>query len=317
MEEETLISAPSETSGAEISPFVEADSEATEASALNPSYTDTEAEEFIPAIEAILFTAEHPVTVERLKTVFGDSAPTDEQLTGLVAKIREKYRPSTFGFEIREAQGGFYFVTKIQNAEPFRLGRSALETLAIVAYRQPVTRAEIDKVRGIDSSHLMRTLMERGLVKMAGKADVPGRPVQYATTPRFLEVLGLTSLGELPPLTELDQLQGHTEDPAKVLEEGLDKFMSEKMSVMEAEDPEGLNAIETLIDSVEKTPREVYASQTHAEVAAENELALQSFLAFMKPYRRRVVAETNDAEDLSTLEPTDAPPSPSDPPLIN
>jgi segregation and condensation protein B len=313
MEEEILPELPelseSNSEKKEAVDFTEAEVAEGEGSALIVSYTDAEAEEFMPAIEAIFFTADHPVSIERLKEVFGESSPTEEQLSKCVEKLREKFREHGFGFEIREAQGGFHFVTKVENSEyirrflatkPFRLGRSSLETLAIIAYRQPITRAEIDKVRGIDSSHLLRTLMERDLVKMAGKADVPGRPVQYSTTPRFLEILGLKSLGELPPLTELDQLQGHTEDPEKLVEAGLDKFMKEKMTPEETgEDTQGLSEIESLIDSVQKTPKEVYESPLHAEVAAENEAALEAFLSFMKPFRRRTHVENAD-ETLTT-----------------
>jgi segregation and condensation protein B len=249
------------------------------------------------AIESILFTSDKPVTLTRIKQVLGDETISEEELTNVMVDLKDRYQGNSHGFEIREAQGGFHFSTKATNAEwvrrfletkPFRLGRSALETLAIVAYRQPVTRAEIDKVRGIDSSHLMRTLIERGLVKMAGKAEIPGRPVQYMTTPRFLEVVGLSEIAQLPPLSELDQLQGHTEDSRKPLEDGLEHFINEKSEVMDAfPDEAGLEAIDTMIQSVKKPSEEVFESELHAEIAAENQAALEGFLQFVKPLRRR------------------------------
>ncbi len=172
------------------------------------------------AVEAMLFIADRPVTVERLMEVFGEEGPSPKEVAEVLKGLKEKYEEPSYGFEIREAQGGYQFSTKIPNAtwiqkfqqtKPFRVGRSTLEALSIIAYRQPITRAEIDAVRGIDSSHLLRTLIERGLVRMCGKAEVPGRPVQYGTTPKFLETVGIQSIAELPPLTELSELSGDTE----------------------------------------------------------------------------------------------------------
>lgn len=258
-----------------------------------------ELEQLTSMIESILFVSDRPVSLERLREVIGAEQASDQEIKDALDSVKERYERPSHGFELREGHGGFHFCTKAINAEtirrflqtkPFRLGRSALEVLAIIAYRQPITRAEIDKVRGIDSSHLMRTLMERGLVKMAGKADVPGRPVQYCTSPRFLEVTGLRTLGDLPPLTELEQIQGHTEDPSKALEEGLDRFVDEARTRAEVEvtgeNVEGLDQIDQMIQSVHRPDREIYESPMHADVARENEAALEGFLNHMRPYRK-------------------------------
>jgi len=269
-----------------------------------------ELEKVTSMIESILFVSDKPVSLERLRDVLGVEETTEQDLKDALETIKERYEGPAHGYELREGHGGFHFCTKTANAEvirkflqtkPFRLGRSALEVLAIIAYRQPVTRAEIDKVRGIDSSHLMRTLIERGLVKMAGKADIPGRPVQYGTTPRFLEVTGLRTLGELPPLSELEQLQGHTDDGMSRMESGLDKFVqaSPNRSEMDAtgENIEGLAEIDQMIQSVQRADREIYESELHADVARENEDALEGFLNFMKPYRKsRKAAAVSDDE---------------------
>ena len=251
------------------------------------------------AIESILFAADRPVSVARLLEVFGELNPRKEDIEEALNCIQKRYESAEYGFELRPAQGGFQFTTKPSNAEwvrkfletkPFRLGRSSLEVLAIIAYRQPMTRAEIDAVRGIDSSHLLRTLMERGLVKMAGKAEVPGRPVQYATTPKFLEVLGLEDLAHLPPLSELQQLQGDTEDPIKTLEKGLDRFITEELvdqeEVGNLDLQAGLDEIGTLINTADRSQDEVYESKEHAEVAHANQEALRAFQE-TTPYRRR------------------------------
>lgn len=246
-----------------------------------------EMEKLTSTLESILFATDRPVTVERIQEVFGEEAPKLSNIKEALEKVKERYLGAEHGFELREAQGGFHFVTKAENAEivrrfletkPFRLGRSALEVLAIVAYRGPLTRSEIDHVRGIDSSHLLRTLIERGLVKMAGKAEIPGRPVQYTTTPKFLEVVGLQSIEQLPPLSELEQLQGQTEDPLKSLEAGLDRFIEEDMNeeAPEAADDKGLEEITALIDTARQGSKEVYASPEQAQVAESNEEAAKS-----------------------------------------
>lgn len=250
-------------------------------------------------LESILFAADRPVSLDRFKEVLGEEGPSLKEIQEQVELLKTRYLEPTFGFELREAQGGFQFVTKAQNAEyvrrfletkPFRLGRSSLEVLAIIAYRQPITRAEIDAVRGIDSSHLLRTLIERGLVKMAGKAEVPGRPVQYGTTPKFLEVVGLNTISELPPLTELEQLQGNTEDPLKALEAGLDKLIAEPPELLEKmEDQGGLEEIDTMIASAHRGSKEVYESKVHSEVAEENENAVAALQSQPRPRRKRTV----------------------------
>lgn len=268
-----------------------------------------EQEQLVSILESIFFVSDKPVTVARFKEVLGEEI-AEAQITEALDAVKMKYEQGAFGFMLREAQGGFHFCTKAANVEwvrkflatkPFRLGRSALEVLSIIAYRQPVTRAEIDKVRGIDSSHLMRTLIERGLVQMAGKADVPGRPVQYGTTRRFLEVTGLSTLGDLPPLSELEQLQGHTEDPNQRLEEGLERFVANTASRSDVpitgEDTSGLGEIEQMISSIRKADEEVYESPEHAEVARENVAAVEGLMAFLPPHRKaRKQAAAAEAE---------------------
>lgn len=256
-----------------------------------------EQEELSSVLESILFVTDKPVTRQRLMEVLGEEVISEQELSSIITVLQQKYSAPSHGFELREAQGGVHFCTKVSNAEwvrkflatkPFRLSRTALEALAIIAYRQPITRTEIDKVRGVDSSHLVRTLIERGLVKMAGKADVPGRPVQYATTPRFLEVVGLNNLSELPPLSELEQLQGSVEDTLKPLEQGLERFISEKTELSQnMDDTEGLQEIEGMLSTVQHADRQIYESKEHAEVAQENEAALEGFLAHNKPFRKQ------------------------------
>src|SRR5262249_24564625 len=118
-------------------------------------------------------------------------------------------------FRIEEIGGGYQLRTlpelapwlaELQPAPPLRLSRPALETLAIVAYKQPLTRAEIEQVRGVDVGAVLRSLLERRLVRITGHREVPGRPILYATTRRFLEVFGLAELADLPTLREIEEL---------------------------------------------------------------------------------------------------------------
>jgi hypothetical protein len=125
---------------------------------------------------------------------------------------------------------------------------------------------------------------------MAGKAEVPGRPVQYATTPRFLEVLGLSSLAELPPLTELEQLQGDTVDPIKTLEEGLDKFLvaqGEAAEDLTEQDKVELAQLETMLDSAKKGTGEIHESPLHAEIAEENQNAVAALQSHPRPRKKK------------------------------
>jgi segregation and condensation protein B len=114
------------------------------------------------------------------------------------------------GYQLRTHPEFASYLQKLQLTRPLRLSSAALETLSIVAYRQPVTRAEVEHVRGVDAGPVMRTLLERKLVKMTGHRDVPGRPMLYSTTKRFLEIFGLADLDALPTLRELEELTPET-----------------------------------------------------------------------------------------------------------
>lgn len=146
--------------------------------------------------------------------------------------------------------------------------------------------------------------MERGLVRMAGKAEIPGRPVLYGTTPKFLETVGLQNLNELPPLTELAELQGDSEDPIKAMEAGLERFMAETKTNAEVQmqATEGIQEIEGMLDQIRAPEREVYESKVHQEVAEENEAARACWQEFSKPVRKKK-ANVVTFEEL-TLPPT-------------
>ncbi len=161
-------------------------------------------------IESVLFATAAPVSLRRLVEVLG--GPTSKEVHAAVERLKSEYAAGQRGIQLREVAGGYQLRTARENAEwvravfrekPSRLGRAALETLAIVAYKQPVTRAEIEAIRGVDVDGVLSTLMARRLIKMAGRKEAVGRPLLYVTTPEFLEVFGLKDLNELPSLKEL------------------------------------------------------------------------------------------------------------------
>jgi segregation and condensation protein B len=160
-------------------------------------------------VEALLFISDQPLTIERLSDVT-EVAP--EEVKQVLEELANEYKRGDRGFQIREVAGGYrmfshpayarYIEKLILSYDHRRLSQAALETLSIVAYKQPVTKADIAAVRGVNSEGVVNTLVNRGLVKEAGKQDAPGLPILYATTDRFLESFGLRSVSELPSLDE-------------------------------------------------------------------------------------------------------------------
>jgi segregation and condensation protein B len=162
-------------------------------------------------VEAVLFSSSDVLSGQNLATILGHSTPA--QVATLIDSLNEEYERTNRTFRIVPVAGGFQmrtlplyrtWVQKAAPLKPVRLTQPALETLAIVAYRQPVTRAEVEHLRGVDCSHALRALLERRLVRIAGKDKSPGRPILYGTTREFLSLFNLNDLRELPTLEELD-----------------------------------------------------------------------------------------------------------------
>src|SRR5512142_876688 len=180
-------------------------------------------------IEAIIYAAEEPVSVEQIATALKEHAPVapsegKDPLAGLKAQVRnlvdelaQEYAASDRGMEIRQVAGGFRISTKPEYHDvvrsfakslkaPVRLSLQALETLAVIAYKQPVTVPEISEIRGVDSGGVIGTLLDRKLITTAGRKQVIGRPILYKTTREFLMRFGLSDLGELPSMEEFEKL---------------------------------------------------------------------------------------------------------------
>ena len=163
-------------------------------------------------LEGLIFVSESPLTLDRMKEVLG---VPKKDLQRLLSEMIEDCRRADRGFLLTEVAEGFQFRTrpehsawikKLKKVKTTALSQPALETLAIVAYRQPVVRMDIEKVRGVDSGGVLHTLLGKKLIKIIGKKDIPGKPLVYGTSRKFLEVFGLKDLSELPTLKDLEGL---------------------------------------------------------------------------------------------------------------
>ena len=162
-------------------------------------------------LEAALFASSRPLTVDDLGSL--DAEAGEQAVRAALDEIREEFEGDRHGVALVEIAGGWQFLTRREHAEaidraafalrPRRLSPAALETLAIIAYKQPVGRVEVDEIRGVDSGAVIDKLVERGLIEIASRGEGLGRPLLYGTTPSFLELLGLKGLDELPRLDEL------------------------------------------------------------------------------------------------------------------
>ncbi len=162
----------------------------------------------IDVVEALLFASDVPVEADRIQEVL-DLSSVDEA-RALVGELRERYAARDSALQIVEAGGGYRMLTRPEVAPWLvrlarsrtraRLSRPALETLAIIAYRQPVSRPDIDAVRGVNSEGVLDNLMEKRMIRIAGRKEAPGRPFLYETTREFLVAFGLRDLGDLPPV---------------------------------------------------------------------------------------------------------------------
>lgn len=236
-------------------------------------------------IEALILASESPLSLEKICAILDgvDKADVQDALTQLMNGYTERQS----GIIIQEVAGGFQFrtrpemsvwVKKLKGTKPATLSPAALETLAIVAYRQPIVKAEIETVRGVDAGSQLRNLLDKKLIRIVGRKDVPGKPIIYGTTKKFLEVFNLKELADLPTMRELKEIteqQGildleTTEDTATqsaeehelemadaLAEEALEETMKERaeesaverFQVTEISEPESLTD-ETLEDDI-------------------------------------------------------------------
>jgi len=170
-------------------------------------------------IESLLFVADEPLNIERLKKIIPQT--DSRQIRQAMSDLASEYDARKTSFYLSEVAGGYQlrtrpayteWIRRLVQPKPARLSRAALETLAIIAYKQPVLRSDIEHIRGVDSGGVLRLLMERKLIRILGRKEIPGRPLIYATTKLFLEVFGLKDLKELPTPQEIEALGSDVDD---------------------------------------------------------------------------------------------------------
>jgi len=261
----------------------------TELSQLKEAARFATPERAVQVLEALFFAAEKPLDIPALEETTQFSR---ELLQAALAELQKQYAPGARGmvlvdlggrWQLRtEPQVGAY-VRRMLQVKPMRLTRAALETLAIVAYRQPVTRPEMEDLRGVDCGAVTKALLERKLIRILGKKDEPGRPLLYGTSKEFLELFNLRDLTQLPTLREFQEL---SEESRKIVEDeapappgvsglgGLvqDPAVAERMAQATAESESALSELEDAIDEADasaKTTAAVLAPPPQPPAAAE------------------------------------------------
>ncbi len=164
-------------------------------------------------VESLIFVSEQPITLDRLCSVLEEHERGD--IRAAVDALKDDYSLPERGVILDEVAGGYHFRSRPENADYLRrltrsktvkFSQSALETLAIIAYRQPITRAEVEYLRGVDSGGVLKSLLEKKLLRILGKKDIPGKPLIYGTSREFLELFNLKDLSSLPTLKEIQEL---------------------------------------------------------------------------------------------------------------
>jgi len=165
-------------------------------------------------IESFLFVAEGPLTVDRIHSILAHI--DKKEIRDALNELSEEYEVRKGGFHLRVIAGGYQIRTRLEYKDwikrliqprAFRLSKAALETIAIIAYKQPIIRSDIEHIRGVDCGGILRMLLERKLIRVLGRKEIPGRPLIYATTKQFLEVFDLKDLKDLPTPKEIESLE--------------------------------------------------------------------------------------------------------------
>lgn len=189
-------------------------------------------EQLAQQIEALIFAAKDPLPLEDIKSVlteaFGLEFP-EEELIQAIDELKQRYAQEEFSFEVVEVAGGYRFMTKgafhntigtyLRQTTNKRLSRSALETLSIIAYKQPVIKSELEKIRGVSCDYAIQKLLEKELVSIVGRADSVGKPLLYATSEKFMDYFGINSIADLPQPKEFALPENTIGEPEAILEQ--------------------------------------------------------------------------------------------------
>lgn len=209
-----------------------------------------------PILESLIFVSEEPITLDLMTMVFGEQGVDKAEIREVIEELKNDWNNNPErGIYLMEVAGGYQLRTKPVMAEwikkmnvpkPVRLSQASMETLAIVAYRQPIMRSGVEEIRGVDSGGVLKTLLERGLIRIIGKSDEVGNPLLYGTTKVFLEMFGLNNLKDLPTLKEIEDLEvyekvgqiGKDEDAKKAIAEGVQEVINEFKDEIIAYEPD-------------------------------------------------------------------------------
>ncbi|MBN9298984.1 MAG: SMC-Scp complex subunit ScpB [Filimonas sp.] len=280
-----------------------------------------ELSEIIPHIEVLVFASEKPLTsleiVELINNAFGfmEKRITLDQVESCIEGIREKYDSEFYPFEVRESGGGWQFLTKKDyhktiaqlNGDKFlkRLSNAALETLAIIAYKQPITKGEIEAIRGVNSDYSIQKLLEKELIIISGRNDqLPGKPLIYSTSKTFMDYFGINSADDLPKIKEI--LAEQMVEPTIV--NGIPVDEEEEAALAEADEALAVDTNGDLVPHAEeegenaKEPESIEDETLHAEQTYSNEEAVDNELIEEENETEDVIATDEEIEEAEALE---------------
>lgn len=251
-------------------------------------------EELKRILEAALLATDTPLSVREMKRMF-EQELSEDMLRRALDELKNDWESRATEL-IQVAEGWRFqtrpemqpYIARMRNEKPPRYSRAVLETLAIIAYRQPVTRGDVEDIRGVSvNAQIIKTLEERGWIETVGHRDVPGKPALFATTPRFLSDLGLRSLQELPPLEELGNLLApDTAVTPEEMEEVREELAAEEVTESEPDDAgsespvaEDIRQEETVAEAAEETADEAAPTETPESTETESESGSQALAA--------------------------------------
>ena len=265
-------------------------------------------------IESLLFVSDKPISLATIKQLFVGTNVKTDKIKSAIEKLQIEYASAYRGVSLEEVAGGYQIRTKLDNLtylkrlnkqRSFKLSGPALEVLAIVAYKQPLIKNEVDQIRGVESGHLMRALLDRKLIRFAGKSELPGKPMLYETTRSFLEIFGLRNIKELPSLSEIDELipegiGAETEEEKQSLSDVTQQLGREQGSSY-SESEEELTMISDQLSQInpnteffeeekrrEKEKREAQKAQDIREAIAFGELVEKANLRWLEKYEEKL-----------------------------
>ncbi|MBC7467362.1 MAG: SMC-Scp complex subunit ScpB [Bdellovibrio sp.] len=295
-----------------------------------------EDEQIQSIIESILFASDRPVSLASIQQVFKGTTVKKDKIRRTIEALAVDYAGGRRGIVLEEITGGYQLRTKVDNmnflkrtikSRAFKLSGPALETLSIIAYKQPVVKIEVDQIRGVESGHLLRALMEKGLVNFEGKAEnLPGKPMTYGTTRRFLEIFGLRNLKELPTLSQIDELLpegiGEEVEEKQTLSMVTDSMADHSKTTSYSQGEEELGDIENQLTAIttsseffeqeklrQKMKRDEEKAQNIREALTVGEVVPKKDINWLKKYDEAILqaaAAQAAAVESSTNEPTEA-----------